>query len=127
MGGAYIMKKNSSFFWWVPALILLSVLYPMGLKAFDGYIAIGMTSIGIFALWLAMGYFVAFDVPDHNNQAGFVFCIIALLYNPVSSSYTLANMLAAKNHLYVVILNIIVAAIFMYYWWIAKKNSPSKL
>lgn len=117
------MKKNSSLFWWLPTLILLGVLYPMNIKAFDAYISVGMTSVGIFSLWLTFGYFLAFDVQERNNQSGIIFAILTVLYNPAMSKYTLANMLAAINHLYAVILNLIVAAIFIYQWWTLKHKT----
>jgi hypothetical protein len=117
------MVKNPSLVWLLPALILLLVLAPMKLSYFDAYISFGMTSVGIFSAWLTFGCFSFMKAQKNAQQWGFVFGMVTLLYNPLMSKYTLANILASISHSYVIVLNVTVAAIFLYHWWLVKHKA----
>jgi hypothetical protein len=121
------MNKNSSFIWWIPTILLLIILYPMKISAFDAYISFAMPFVGIFSAWLALGFLFFFRNQKNALQWGIVFAMITACYNPVISKYTLTNILSMKSHVFGIILNVVIAGIFLYSWWVCKHQNKKDL
>ncbi len=115
------MSKREPFvIWWIPAIVLLAVIWPMSFRWTTVYLEFGMPCIGLFFAWLfARSLMRAKENKQYLNKAAIYF-LLMLTYNPFSYSVSLVSFVAQINHTYLILLNLLCAALVLYLWWVEK-------
>lgn len=109
------MSKGSALVWWLPALILLSVVMPMRFNLYSVYIEFAMPCVGLFAAWLCVRTLM---IVKRVNKDAILYFLLVFIYNPVVVEFALSTYIAALNHHYLIILNVFCGALFIYQWWV---------
>lgn len=113
-------KQDPFIIWWIPALILLAVMWPMSFRWNTVYLEFAMPCIGMFFAWLCVRSVMRAKENKQYLPKAMIYFFLVLIYNPISYSVSLVSFVAQKNHTYLILLNLLCTALVLYLWWLEK-------